>query len=201
MGFPVRTIVRSFPRPFCRTAIAVESPLFELVAGIRTRKIFILLSCLTGGVPTAACSQHTGVATAQASDDTDLQTVLDLSADIRSVSTGGLWTYRGREGWLRFVVTGGGVEHYSTNLYIQWFAQAQDGSEIELLDTVPVRELNGSPIEPPVMTRFTFTSPECTDKTACTEATIKAFDIRQGGERRFSLFLEQGPGLYRLELH
>ena len=89
------------------------------------------------------------------------------------------------------------------SVYIQWLAQAQaqaqDGSEIEPLDTVPVRELNGSPAEPPVMTRFTFTSPEYIDKTACTKATIKAFDIRRGREKRFSLFLEQGPGLYRLE--
>jgi len=62
-----------------------------------------------------------------------------------------------------------------------------------------VRELNGSPAESAVMKRFTFTSPECTDKTACTEATIKAFDIQRGSEKRFSQFLEPGPGLYRLD--
>ena len=133
-------------------------------------------------------------------EDLDMQTVLNLSTSIRSVSTGGLWAYREREGWLRFVVTGGGVEHHHTRLYLQWFSQPDDSSEIEHLETVSVIELNGSLTNPPTMTRYTFGTPVCKDKTACTEATLKTFDIHEGVEKQFTLLFNDGPGIYRIEI-
>lgn len=129
-----------------------------------------------------------------------MQTVLNLNPGIRAVSSGGLWIHGEQQGWLRFVVTGGGVEHYRTYLYLQWFTQVDDRSEIKHIATVPVIELNGTYAEPAAITRYTFSAPECKEKTACTEATFAAYDILQDKELQFALLLDSGPGSYRLEI-
>ncbi|NOQ13361.1 MAG: hypothetical protein GQ583_02615 [Methyloprofundus sp.] len=91
------------------------------------------------------------------------------------------------------------MEHYRTYLYLQWFSQMDDTSGIDHVKTVSVAELNGAYTEPAAVTRYTFTAPECKEKTTCTEATFEAYDILEGTKKQFTLFLDNGPGYYRLE--
>lgn len=167
--------------------------------GSKKHSFLALLLFLASSVAIYSCSENSENTGDSGIGDLDMQTVLNLSTSVRSVSTGGLWTYGEREGWLRFVVTGGGVEHHRTRLYLQWFSQTDDSSEVERLETVSVIELNGPLTNPPVMTRYIFATPVCNDKTACTEATLSAFDVQESVQKQFILLLDDGPGNYRIE--
>ena len=91
------------------------------------------------------------------------------------------------------------MEHYRTYLYIQWFSQTDDNSDIEHIKTVSVTELSEENTEPATIARYTFNAPECKEKTTCTEAIFEAYDILEGTNKQFILFLENGPGNYQLK--
>lgn len=158
----------------------------------------ILSFCLLSGVGLVSCSSSLKLTERAVHTNNDMQTVLELSPEVRSVSSGGLWSHGGKEGWLRFVVIGGGVEHYQTSLYLQWFWQPADSDEIELLSTSPVVEFDRAAASPAPIRHHSFAAPKCVDKTACTRATLQAFDKRFGLTKEFLLLLDEGPGRYRL---
>ena len=131
--------------------------------------------------------------------DQNLVAVSQLDVDIRAVSSDGYWMHADREGWIRFVVIGGGVEHYATRLYLQWLAQADDGADIEVLKTVSVEELNGPDGDPGIPRSYTFGVPRCEQRVPCVKAVLDIFDSRAGISRQFQLLLNAGPGNYRIE--
>lgn len=169
-----------------------------MVHSKKLRYLYFLI-CLVYSTLLLSCAKITQLTGSPLHTDPDMQTVLNLSTSIQSVSTGGLWAYGEQSGWLRFVIIGGGVEHYRTYLYLQWFSQTDDTLDIKQIKTVSVTELNGIYTEPAVPTRYTFAIPKCKKKIACTEATIEAYDFLKGTNKQFTLFLDNEPGNYRLE--
>ena len=165
----------------------------------QNRAYLTLLFCLVCSIVLHSCAKNLEVSQSFDSTDSSIQKVINLNTNIQSVSSGGLWTHGEQSGWLRFVVTGGGVEHYRTYLYIQWFSQADDNSNIEHLKTVSVTELSEENTKPATIARYTFNAPECKEKTTCTKAIFEAYDILEGTDKQFTLFLENGPGKYRLK--
>jgi len=151
---------------------------------------------------TAVTSSACGLANAAdpcTSEDRDGLTALELSPDIRSVSSNGHWFHNGMEGWLRFVVIGGGLEHYTSRLFVQWFTQTSDQADIELLESVSVKELGATANGPAGSRAYTFEVPKCEQRIPCTSAVLDAFDTRTGQSLQFRILLQYGPGRYRIE--
>ncbi|RKF19515.1 hypothetical protein DBZ36_03350 [Alginatibacterium sediminis] len=45
--------------------------------------------------------------------------IVNLDTDTQEVWSGGYWSHGRSEGIYRLVVTGGGIEHYKTQLFVQ----------------------------------------------------------------------------------
>lgn len=74
--------------------------------------------------------------------DMGLGTAQNLSSNIHMVMSGGYWSLGPDEGFFRVVVTGGGAEHVSHRLFIQWVKTDQATQSYIPVRTLGVKELN-----------------------------------------------------------
>lgn len=119
-----------------------------------------------------------------------LSMVQQLPALISQVMTDGFWTRDKDEGFYRVIVVSGGVEHVSTQLFIQLMKVNSDQQDYRIDKTVAVKELNqghGSPMT--VKTNF---------------GDINAFEIdvavnKRGGKSKHFEILVNGSGVYKIQ--
>lgn len=130
--------------------------------------------------------------------DNGIATVQALPTDVLSVSSGGLWFHENKEGWLRFVVLGGGIDVQISQLYIQWFEQSPDEIDSRLLVTKSITELNLVQGAPGVTGYYVFESPQCLQLAHCNIAVLEAFDVRSREAQQFELALSGAPGEYKI---
>jgi hypothetical protein len=103
-------------------------------------KIVSTIRALSAGLAMALLS----VSAAAQSGDPDLAQVEALPQRIATVYSGGAWQQGGQEGFYRAVVTGGGIEHISNRLYVQWLALDFETNGYRLMRTVAIDEVNNS---------------------------------------------------------
>ncbi|HCH5916164.1 TPA: hypothetical protein NK048_005094 [Vibrio parahaemolyticus] len=138
------------------------------------------------------------VADDNALTDNGIATVQALPADVLSVSSGGPWFHENKEGWLRFLVLGGGIDVQISQLYIQWFEQSPDEIDPRLLVTKSVTELNLVQDAPGFTGYYFFESPQCLQRAHCNIAVLEAFDVRSRETQQFQLDLSGAPGEYQI---
>jgi len=111
-----------------------------------------------------------------------------MSTDIREVISVGTWAERKKEGYYRFIVVGGGIEHYKAKLFIQWVTSGSDMESPVILASIAIKEINGSPI-------YAFRLPKCIDKNSCSVITFIAEQTYTQEKYRFKIRLK-GIGKY-----
>ena len=74
-------------------------------------------------------------------DDDEVAQVATLDPWLRTVQGGGSWKAGGKYGDYRLVVIAEGFEHVSTAGYLQWIWANEDSSTIEVISTVPLKEI------------------------------------------------------------
>ncbi|GAC21290.1 hypothetical protein [Paraglaciecola arctica] len=90
-----------------------------------------------------------------------------IDTDVREVWSGGYWSYGDQDGVYRFIVRGGGIEHYKTKLYVQWLTVGTDYDKPILLKSVSIKELNDTP-------EYSFGLPECIAESRCSSVSLEA---------------------------
>lgn len=103
-----------------------------------------------------ACNNNEATVSGSTASSSDITALTNLNADMRHIWSGGYWKHDNKEGFYRTIVTGGGYEHYQTQLYIQWLVQGSDTEAPQVLSTVSIEELNQSPV-------YAFDLPTCSE--------------------------------------
>ena len=111
-----------------------------------------------------------------------------VDTDLREVSSGGYWSFGNEEGFLRFIVLGGGIDHYKTRLYVQWLTIGTDYEKSKIYKSVSIHELNESPV-------YSFGLPKCIGKSACRSISINAKNTYDLSEHLIQIQLTE-PGNY-----
>ncbi len=114
-----------------------------------------------------------------------------LNPDIRHIWSGGNWQHRGKEGFFRLIVAGGGYEHYKAKLYVQWIDHGSDMEGPKLLKTVGIAEINDSPV-------YAFELPECKGDWKCDAIRVEAIHTYESSRHVFEIEFT-GIGQYRLK--
>ena len=114
-----------------------------------------------------------------------------LSTNIREVWSGGHWELEDANGFYRFVVAGGGYEHYKSKLYVQWIRHGSDMELPVVIETTEVIELNANPI-------YAFGLPECAGGWECSEIEVNAMHAYEHTQHKFRV-LFRGVGRYEFK--
>ena len=115
-----------------------------------------------------------------------------LDTDVREVWSGGYWKDKSNEGFYRFVILGGGIDHYKTKLYIQWITAGTDFEKPQVLKSVSINELNQTPV-------YSFGLPECIGDTNCSSVSIYATNVYDLSKHIIQIHLQSGVGVYSYE--
>lgn len=105
-----------------------------------------------------------------------------LSTNVREVWSGGYWEMKDVQGFYRFVVAGGGYEHYKTKLYVQWIKHGSDMEHPVVIETTGISELNKNPI-------YAFGIPDCVGGWDCRELEIDAMHTYEHTSHKFKVII------------
>jgi len=104
----------------------------------------------------------------------------ELNTAIHHIWTGGSWEQDGKAGLYRFLVAGGGYEHYKTKLYVQWLLHGSDEQKPSVLSTIEVVELNENPV-------YTFLLPKCAGSWVCGSIELEAINVYTSSKHQFNI--------------
>lgn len=114
-----------------------------------------------------------------------------LGTTIRDVWSGGHWEVKDVEGFYRFVIAGGGYEHYKTKLYVQWIRHGSDMESPVVEETIEIKELNENPV-------YAFGLPKCIGGWQCSEVEINATHTYEQTSHKFKVTFT-GVGQYEFK--
>jgi hypothetical protein len=82
----------------------------------------------------------------------------NIPADVESVTSGGYWQSADQSGCYRIIVVNSGWEHIYSQVFLQWILDGTKEQGPSILFSVPIREINDSPV-------WSVGSPEFLSKT------------------------------------
>lgn len=103
-----------------------------------------------------------------------------LNTDMRHMWSGGAWQHGEQEGFYRFLVAGGGYEHYKSKLYVQWVAHGSDMEAPKVLITIAIKQLNDNPL-------YAFNLPSCVGGWECNRVEVAATHSYALTEHKFKI--------------
>lgn len=103
-----------------------------------------------------------------------------LNTDMRHMWSGGAWQENKQEGFYRFLIAGGGYEHYKSKLYVQWVAHGSDMESPKVLRTIEIKELNDNPL-------YAFNLPACIGGWECNSIEIAATHTYELTKHKFKI--------------
>lgn len=109
---------------------------------------------------------------------------------VQEVKSGGVWSEGDKAGYYRFIIVGGGIEHYKTKLFVQWISYETDEALPKLLVSTSIVELNEAPIH-------AFNLPKCKDET-CSSIYFEALNTYDLNEHMVEIDFT-GIGQYQLK--
>lgn len=111
---------------------------------------------------------------------------------VQEVKSGGEWAEDDTAGYYRFIVVGGGIEHYKTKLFVQWISHGTDEELPELLASISIVELNDDPFP-----LHAFNEPKCKDET-CSSIYFEALNTYDLSEHKIEIDFT-GIGQYQFK--
>ena len=103
-----------------------------------------------------------------------------LNTDVRHMWSGGAWQHEEQEGFYRFLIAGGGYEHYKSKLYVQWVAHGSDMEAPKVLRTIEIKQLNDNPL-------YAFNLPICTGGWECNSIELAATHTYELTKHKFKM--------------
>mgnify|MGYP006879674270 CR=1 FL=1 len=104
--------------------------------------------------------------------------------------SGGAWEDGKQKGFYRFLVAGGGYEHYKSKLYVQWVLHGSDMVDPKVISTVEISQLNENPL-------YAFNLPECVGGWECNTIEIAATHTYELTKHKFKISFA-GIGKYEV---
>ncbi len=94
--------------------------------------------------------------------------------------SGGSWQQEEAEGFYRFLVAGGGYEHYKSKLYVQWIDHGSDTVAPKVIRTIEIKQLNDNPL-------YAFNLPRCIGGWECNSIEISATHSYELTKHKFKI--------------